>query len=54
MVIYLWKTIFLDENLNIVLKRKGYYTVNTFQKSKHYLFIIFNKYLKKSLIKKKC
>ena len=51
--------IFMEENifrgkLNIALKRKGYYTVNTFQKSKHYLFIIFNKYLKKSLIKKKC
>tara|TARA_X000000950_G_C13867190_1_gene641283 strand:+ start:1210 stop:1371 length:162 start_codon:yes stop_codon:yes gene_type:complete len=41
------------EKLNIVLKRKGYYTVNTFQKSEHYLFINFNEYLKKRLDQKK-
>ena len=37
------------EKLNIALKRKGYITVNNFQKSDFYLFINFNNHLQKNV-----
>tara|TARA_B100000900_G_C20095255_1_gene519713 strand:- start:54 stop:542 length:489 start_codon:yes stop_codon:yes gene_type:complete len=37
------------ENLNIALKKEGYFTVNNFQKSKYYLFIDFNNRLQKKM-----
>ena len=40
------------ENLNLALKRKGYITVNNFQKSNYYLFINFNNHLQKNVEKK--
>ena len=36
------------EKLSLALKRKGYITVNNFQKSKYYLFIDFNNRLQKN------
>ena len=43
----------LREKLNLALKRKGYTTVNNFQKSKYYLFINFNNRLQKNVNQKK-
>ena len=40
------------EKLNIALKRKGYITVNNFQKSDFYLFINFNNHLQKNVEQK--
>ena len=40
------------EKLNIALKRKGYITVNNFQKSKYYLFIYFNNHFQKNVEQK--
>ena len=40
------------EKLNLALKRKGYITVNNFQKSNYYLFINFNNHLQKNVEKK--
>ena len=40
------------EKLNLALKRKGYITVNNFQKSKYYLFINFNNHLQKNVNQK--
>ena len=40
------------EKLNIALKRKGYITVNNFQKSNYYLFINFNNHLQKNVEQK--
>ena len=41
------------EKLNTALKRKGYYTVNNFQKSEYYLFVNFNNRLQKNINQKK-
>ena len=41
------------EKLNTALKRKGYYTVNNFQKSEYYLFTNFNNRLQKNINQKK-
>ena len=41
------------EKLNIALKRKGYITVNNFQKSKYYLFINFKNRLQKNVKQKR-
>ena len=41
------------EKLNAALKRKGYFSVNNFQKSKYYLFFDFNNPLNKNLNHKK-
>ena len=43
----------LREKLNLALKRKGYTTVDNFQKSKYYLFINFNNRLQKNENQKK-
>ena len=40
------------EKLNLALKRKGYITVNNFQKSNYYLFINFNNHLQKNVEQK--
>ena len=40
------------EKLNIALKRKGYITVNNFQKSDFYLFINFNNHLQENVEQK--
>ncbi len=40
------------EKLNLTLKRKGYTTVNNFQKSKYYLLINFNNHLQKNVKQK--
>ena len=41
------------EKLSAALKRKGYYTVNHFQKSGYYLFFNFNNRLQKNVNQKK-
>ena len=41
------------EKLNTALKRKGYYTVNNFQKSEYYLFTNFNNRSQKNINQKK-
>ena len=41
------------EKLNLALKRKGYITVNNFQKSKYYLFFNFNNHFKKNVKQKR-
>tara|TARA_B100000900_G_C20471956_1_gene671791 strand:- start:557 stop:1045 length:489 start_codon:yes stop_codon:yes gene_type:complete len=40
------------EKLSLALKKKGYITVNNFQKSKYYLFINFNNHLQKNVKQK--
>ena len=40
------------EKLNLALKRKGYITVNNFQKSNYYLFMNFNNHLQKNVEQK--
>ena len=41
------------EKLKATLKRKGYVTVNNFQKSEYYLFINFNNRLQENLNQKR-
>ena len=41
------------EKLNTALKRKGYYTVNNFQKSKYYLLTNFNNRFQENLNQRK-
>ena len=41
------------EKLNATLKRKGYVTIDNFQKSEYYLFINFNNRLQKNLNQKR-
>ena len=41
------------EKLSLALKRKGYITVNNFQKSKYYLFINFKNRLQKNVKQKR-
>ena len=40
------------EKLNLALKKKGYITVNNFQKSDYYLFTNFNNHLQKNVEQK--
>ena len=40
------------EKLKATLKRKGYVTINNFQKSEYYLFINFNNHLQKNVEQK--